>query len=85
MVIVTSLLVMLAALVFPVSTVEAKRTTIIEVNPDVWVQECATVFQETCCQENRVGDFLYAINYSSYDLLKKPSGLCMVSLRTHHV
>ena len=85
MVIVTSLLVMLAALVFPVSTVEAKRTTIIEVNPDVWVQECATVFQETCCQENSSGDFLYAINYSSYDLLKKPSGLCMVSLRTHHV
>ena len=81
MVIVTSLLVMLAALVFPVSTVEAKRTTIIEVNPDVWVQECATVFQETCCQENKV----YAINYSSYDLLKKPSGLCVVSLRTHHV
>ena len=85
MVIVTSLLVMLAALVFPVSTVEAKRTTIIEVNPDVWVQECATVFQETCCQENSSGDFFYAINYSSYDLLKKPSGLCMVSLRTHHV
>ena len=83
MVIVTSLLVMLAALVFPVSTVEAKRTTIIEVDPDVWVQECATVFQETCCQEN--SNFVYAINYSSYDLLKKPSGLCVVSLRTHHV
>ena len=46
MIIVPSLLVLLAA------TVEAKRAgtaPIIDVDPDAWVQECATVFQETCC------------------------------------
>jgi len=44
-----------------------------EVNPDDWVQECATVFQETCCRY--IGDPFY-VNYSSYDILTKPSGLC---------
>ena len=74
MILVPSLLVMLAA-----TTVEAKRAAgaapIIDVDPDVWVQECATVFQETCC---RSGTGPYYVNYSSYDVLKKPSGLCKV-------
>jgi hypothetical protein len=43
-----------------------------EVNPDDWVQECATVFVDTCC---RAGSQIY-VNYSSYDILTKPSGLC---------
>ena len=42
------------------------------VNPDNWVQECATVFQESCCRS--LGDMY--VNYSSYDILTEPSGLC---------
>ena len=79
MILVPSLLVMLAA-----TTVEAKRAAgaapIIDVDPDVWVQECATVFQETCCKDN----ITYAVNYSSYDVLKKPSGLCKVRTPSLH-
>ena len=74
MILVPSLLVMLAA------TVEAKRAgaaPIIVVNPDVWVQECATVFREMGWGW-RSDAYPYYVNYSSYDLLKKPSGLCMV-------
>ena len=45
-----------------------------DVNPDTWVQECATVYQDTCCRS--LGGSYY-VNYSSYDVLKSPSGLCM--------
>ena len=83
MILVPSLLVMLAA------TVEAKRAgaaPIIDVDPDAWVQECATVFQETCCRSGtdfRSGFDSYYVNYSSYDVLKKPSGLCTVRTSTY--
>ena len=85
MILVPSLLVMLAA------TVEAKRAgaaPIIDVDPDVWVQECATLFQETCCASGTSTDFRseyysYYVNYSSYDVLKKPSGLCTVRTSTY--
>ena len=86
MILVPSLLVMLAA------TVEAKRAgaaPIIDVDPDVWVQECATLFQETCCASGTSTDFRseyysYYVNYSSYDVLKKPSGLCKVRTPSLH-
>ena len=85
MILVPSLLVMLAA-----TTVEAKRAAgaapIIDVDPDAWVQECATVFQETCCRSGtdfRSGFDSYYVNYSSYDVLKKPSGLCTVRTSTY--
>ena len=85
MILVPSLLVMLAA-----TTVEAKRAAgaapIIDVDPDVWVQECATVFQETCCRsgtDSQSGTDFYSVNYSSYDVLKKPSGLCKVRTSTY--
>ena len=73
MILVPSLLVVMLAV-----TAEAKRAgaaPIIDVDPDIWVQECATVFQETCCRSDRPG----YVNYSTYDVLKKPSGLCKVS------
>jgi len=52
-----------------------QNLTIHQVDPTTWVQECASVFQETCCQLNR-GNESYYVNYSSYDIIKKPSGLC---------
>ena len=86
MILVPSLLVMLAA-----TTVEAKRAAgaapIIDVDPVVWVQECATVFQETCCRsgtDSQSGTDYYSVNYSSYDVLKKPSGLCKVRTPSLH-
>ena len=74
MILVPSLLVVMLA-----ATAEAKRAgaaPIIDVDPDMWVQECATVFQETCCRSDPYSDY---VNYSTYDVLKKPSGLCKVS------
>ena len=84
MILVPSLLVVMLAV-----TAEAKRAgaaPIIDVDPVVWVQECATVFQETCCRsgtDSQSGTDYYSVNYSSYDVLKKPSGLCTVRTSTY--
>ena len=79
MILVPSLLVVMLA-----ATAEAKRAgaaPIINVDPDIWVQECATVFQETCCRSDT---YPYMVNYSTYDVLKKPSGLCKVRTPSLH-
>jgi len=66
----------IVVVILPWKGIYGKNVTIHQVNPDDWVQECATVYQDTCCQWDR-GNYSYYVNYSAYDIIEKPpSGLC---------